>query len=145
MTITAREVMTSNPSFCRDIDTVDEAVRLMQKENCGAVPVVNDREELVGIVTDRDICLRVVLEHLDPGQCELLQVMTTGVVACRADDAMEDVLSTMKRMQVRRIPVVDDYDRCIGIITESDLARSELASRLPEVIQASVSGNMSFI
>lgn len=134
----ARDVMTSNPSVCEDIDTLYEAVQVMRTEDCGVVPVVNDRDQLVGIVTDRDLCMQLVLNNLDPELTELRDVMSVNLVTCHPEDAMEDVLLAMKRAQVRRIPVVDDQQRCIGIISEGDIARSDYAAHVAELVHAVV-------
>ena len=118
------EIMTKDPVCCLPGDTVDKAAQLMKTEDVGPIPVVTDRQtkRLVGIVTDRDLALKVVAEALDAKTTTVEEVMTTGVVACRPDDDLQKALDAMEGHQVRRIPVVDDNDQIIGIIAQADVA-----------------------
>ena len=118
------EIMTKDPVCCLPGDTVDKAAQLMKTEDVGPIPVVTDRQtkRLVGIVTDRDLALKVVAEALDAKTTTVEEVMTTGVVACRPDDDIQKALDAMEGHQVRRIPVVDDNDQIIGIIAQADVA-----------------------
>lgn len=122
---TAKELMTRNPEYCYEDDTVSDAVRVMQKFNCGVVPVSDEHHRCVGIVTDRDICMKVVNQDLDPQTTRLRDIMTTDVVTCHENEDMDSVLQRMEQRQVKRIPVVDELERCIGIISEKDVAQKE--------------------
>ena len=135
--ISAKHIMTATPSCCENIDSIFEVVRVMDNEQCGIVPIVDSGERLLGVVTDRDVCLRVVLQNLDPHQTEAGDIMSTDILTCRADDDIEDVVSKMEKKQVRRIIVVDDFDRVAGIISEGDIAR-ETNGQLEELVQAVV-------
>src|SRR6185503_9750716 len=118
------EVMTKDPSFCVPTDTVFEAAQLMKKENVGPIPIVKDKDSkrLEGIVTDRDLALKVVAEGLDPKATKVQDVMTTAVISCRPDDNANEVIALMEEHQVRRIPIVDESDRLVGIIAQADIA-----------------------
>jgi CBS domain-containing protein len=132
----AKDVMTANPSVCREENTIMDVVRVMNREDCGVVPVVDATDHCVGILTDRDICLKTVLDYLDPEDTTVNEIMTTDIVTCNQNDPIETVISVMEKNQIRRIPVVDD-DRCIvGIISEGDLAKSEAKSMVSELVEA---------
>src|SRR5205085_10384566 len=102
------------------------------------IPVVADQESkrLIGIVTDRDLALKVVAEAKDAKSTIVDDVMTTGVVACRANDDLQNALKAMEEHQVRRIPVIDDNDRIIGIIAQADIAtRINQPKKTAEVVE----------
>lgn len=134
----AKDVMTSNPSVCREENTVYDVVRIMSREDCGVVPVVDTDDKCVGIITDRDICLRLVLDHLDPEDTLVSELMSEDVITCHPDEDMEQVIAKMEREQIRRIPVVNDTDNIVGIISEGDIAKSEVRPKVSELVQAVV-------
>jgi len=120
----------------------------MEKEKLGPIPVVDDQRtgRLVGIVTDRDLALKVVAQGRDPKNTRIKEVMTRKPVACRAEKDIEECLALMEKHQVRRIPIVDDGNRIIGIIAQADIAtrlgRPEKTAELVEVVsQRGYSGN----
>jgi CBS domain-containing protein len=116
--------MTRNPVYALPHDTVAEVARLMKDKDIGPVPIVQDRDgtQLVGIVTDRDLALKVVAEGLDPSTTRVSDVMTTDIVTCREDDNIDKALNAMSKHQLRRIPVVDNENRLVGIIAQADVA-----------------------
>ncbi len=121
----ARDIMTDSPECVTPRSTLQEAARLMRDGGFGAVPVVNDERtrEVIGIITDRDIAIRHVAEgHND--SCSVGDHMTKDVECVRADSDLEDVEDLMADEQVRRVPVVDENDRLIGMIAQADLVRS---------------------
>lgn len=132
----ARDVMTQNPSTCREEHTIYDVVRLMNREDCGVVPVVDELDQCVGIITDRDICLKLVLDHLDPEDTPVSELMTTGVITCKESDDMNDIVATMEREQIRRIAVTDSEERLVGIISEGDIALSEVKPLVSELVEA---------
>ena len=121
---TCKDVMTKNPVYALPHDTVAEVARLMKDKDIGPVPIVQDRDgtQLVGIVTDRDLALKVVAEGLDPSTTRVSDVMTTDIVTCHEDDNIDKALNSMSRHQLRRIPVVDSENRLVGIIAQADVA-----------------------
>lgn len=132
------EVMTEDPSCCVPADTVFDAAQLMKSEDVGPIPIVNDKQtmKLAGIVTDRDLALKVVAEGLDPKQTKIEEVMTTGVQSCRPDDDVSNVLQLMEQHHIRRIPIVDDQDRLVGIIAQADIAtRIDQPQKTHEVVE----------
>ncbi len=118
------EVMTEKPVCCLPGDMVAEAAQLMKNENIGPIPVIENgqTQKLVGIVTDRDLALKVVAEGLDPKSTKVETVMTRLVITCLADDDIQKALDAMSKHQLRRIPVVDNNGRILGIISQADVA-----------------------
>jgi CBS domain-containing protein len=118
------EVMTKNPVCCLPNDMAAKAARLMKRKNIGSIPVIENEQtkKLVGIVTDRDLALKIVATGLDAKSTKVEAVMTPKVVTCRADDDLQKALDTMSRHQLRRLPVVDNENNILGIIAQADVA-----------------------
>ena len=132
------EVMTSDPKFCVTTETAVHAAKLMKSEDVGPIPIVSDRETkiLKGIVTDRDLVLKVIAEERDPKTTRLEEVMTTEVATCRPDDDADEALELMQQHQVRRIPIVDGDGRLVGIISQADVAtRVDEPEKTAEVVE----------
>jgi CBS domain-containing protein len=119
------EVMTKNPVCCMPNDTVAKAAQLMKRENIGSIPVIENEQTkmLVGIVTDRDLALKIVAEGRDAKSTKVEAVMTRKVVTCHAEDDLQKALDAMSGHQLRRIPVVDNDNKILGIIAQADVAR----------------------
>lgn len=125
MIMKATELMTKNPACVTPQTTVQEAASLMEREDVGSLPVVESRESmrLTGIVTDRDLALRV-LGHGKPASTPVREVMSSGHLACvHPEDGLDKVEQLMSEQQVRRIPVVDNNNCILGVIAQADLAR----------------------
>jgi len=105
-------------------DTVLKAAELMKSENVGSIPVIENEQtqKLIGIVTDRDLTLKIVAEGRDPKSMKVDAVMTHKVVTCRAEDDLQKALDAMAEHQLRRIPIVDANHRVVGIIAQADVA-----------------------
>ena len=118
------DVMTESLIYSSPEDTVSHVAQLMKTEDIGPVLIIDNEESkrLVGIVTDRDLALKVVAEGRDPQTTKVEEVMTRKVVTCRADDDVESAMKAMAQYQLRRIPVVDNDDRLVGIISQADVA-----------------------
>jgi CBS domain-containing protein len=118
------EVMTKDPVCCLPNDSVAKAAELMKSEDIGSIPVIDNEQtrKLVGIVTDRDLALEIVAEGLDAKSTKVETVMTRKVVTCLADDDLQKALDAMAEHQLRRIPVVDDDNKILGIIAQADVA-----------------------
>jgi CBS domain-containing protein len=119
-----REVMSENPMCCLPSDPVDVAARLMVTEDIGSLPVVGDLQttRLVGIITDRDLTVKVVAEGRDPKGIIVEEVMTPEPVTCHVEDHVQHALTIMAKYQVRRVPVIDDHGCLVGIIAQADIA-----------------------
>jgi CBS domain-containing protein len=118
------EVMTKNPFCCLPSDFVAKAAGLMKSNNIGSIPVIENEQtkKLVGIVTDRDLALKIVANGLDAKSTKVEAVMTRKVETCRTDDDLQKALDAMSRHQLRRIPVVDNDNKILGIIAQADVA-----------------------
>jgi CBS domain-containing protein len=118
------EVMTDNPVCCLPSDSVGQAARVMRREHIGPVPVISDERsrEIIGIVTDRDLAIKVVAEARDPNRTMVSDVMTNIIVVCRADEDLDSAIAAMEEYQIRRIPVIDQGGRIVGIISQEDVA-----------------------
>jgi CBS domain-containing protein len=133
-----RDVMTANPVCCSPGDTVAAVVKLMKTQDVGSIPICEDkdRKKLVGIVTDRDVTLRVIATGKDPNSVKVGDVMTREPVSCGPDADLQEALDAMEARQVRRIPVIDDNGRLIGIIAQADVAtRSDEPEKVAELVE----------
>jgi CBS domain-containing protein len=118
------EVMTKNPVCCLPNDTVSKVAELMKRKDIGPVPIIESEQtkRLVGIVTDRDLTLKIVAEGRDPKSTKAEEVMTRKIVTCRAEDDLQNALDAMSEYKLRRIPVIDKNDGIVGIIAQADVA-----------------------
>ncbi|HEY2972022.1 MAG TPA: CBS domain-containing protein [Pyrinomonadaceae bacterium] len=123
-TMKCKEIMTKDPVCCLPGDTVDQAAQLMKDEDVGSVPVVADQQtkRLLGIVTDRDLAVKVVAEARQIAAVKVEEVMTRNPATCHDDDDLQKAIDAMEQHQVRRIPIVDNDGRIVGIIAQADVA-----------------------
>jgi CBS domain-containing protein len=119
----ARDIMTKKPDCCTREQTARDAAQVMRDRDCGCVPVVDDAGRVVGIETDRDLAVRVIAAGKS-NDARLGELMTASVECCGQDDDLRDVEQKMAELQVRRIPIVDAGGRCLGIISQADIARA---------------------
>lgn len=119
----ARDIMTRDVATVFPNDSVQYAARLMRDEDCGAIPVVNSGGQLIGMITDRDITVRLVASGYNAARASVTDCMTNEAFACHVDETVRDCMSVMSRHQIRRLPIVDDNDRVVGIVSQADLAR----------------------
>lgn len=126
----ARNIMTDSPAVCTPETTSQDAARMMQDNDCGSLPVVENRNsmKLVGMVTDRDLALRVLGRGLD-ANTPVREAMTKNISSVKVDDGLDAVERVMTGQQVRRVPVVDGQDRVVGIVAQADLARELSGSK----------------
>jgi CBS domain-containing protein len=132
----ARDLMTKNPKCCNPNASVRDAIEIMRAEDCGLVPVTegNGEGRVVGVVTDRDIALRLGESDVKPSSVRVRDVMSTGIVRVEPDSDLSDVRRRMEEAQVRRILVCDN-DRLLGVISTADLAREASAKETGRVIE----------
>lgn len=121
---TCTEVMTKHPVCCLPHDLVEKVGDLMKSYNIGALPVIENlnSQKLVGIITDRDLAMKVVAQGLDAKVITVEKVMTQKVITCNADDDVQKAIAAMSENQLRRIPIVDSKNRILGIISQADVA-----------------------
>jgi CBS domain-containing protein len=128
-----KDVMTSEVRACEPSATVVDAAKIMAQEDVGPVPVV-ENGRLTGIVTDRDITVRVVATQRDPGSTTIGEIASTKLVTVSPDDDLETALKLLAENQVRRIPVVEG-DRLVGIVAQADIARLGSDAKTGEVVE----------
>jgi CBS domain-containing protein len=134
-----KDVMTRNPVCCEPGDPVTQVAGVMKQEDVGSVPVVEsqDSKHLMGIVTDRDIVVKVVAGGRAVEQATVRDAMTANPSSCREDDDVERAMAAMKERQVRRMPIVDADGRLTGIIAQADVAtRVQKDAKTGDLVEA---------
>jgi CBS domain-containing protein len=134
-----RDAMTADPRTVRADDAVVDAAKIMEEEDVGSVPVVDVDNVLVGMITDRDIALRVVAAGKEPRSTTVGEVATKEVSPAYPDEPLDRALEQMAHRQVRRLPVIED-DRVVGILAQADVVqevKEKEAGRLVEEISES--------
>ena len=121
--LTARDLLTNCVPTIRPEDSIERAARLMSEADCGAIPVVDESNRLVGIITNRDITVRAVARGLSIPHAQVSDCMTRQAFACSVHNTLESCVRGMSWHQVRCIPIVDDEHRVLGMISQSELAR----------------------
>ena len=129
-----REIMTSNPSTIEPQNSVVEAARIMKQEDAGVVPVT-ENGRLTGMVTDRDIAVRVVAEGKDPQSTTVREVASTDLVTVDPQQDLDEALRLMAQHQVRRLPVVEEDGRLVGVVAQADVARKGDDTKTGQVVQ----------
>jgi CBS domain-containing protein len=129
-----REVMTNRPRCVSPDTLVSEAAELMESEDVGALPVL-EGDELVGMITDRDIVIRAVAKGKDPRGMPVREVSTRDVVTVRSDEDLAEALKLMASHQVRRLPVVDDGNRLVGVLAQADVAQQAREKTVGEMVE----------
>jgi CBS domain-containing protein len=119
----ARDIMTANPTVASVDDSAAQVARAMQEKDCGSLPVVDAGGKIVGVVTDRDLAIRGLAQGLGP-DTSVAKLMTLFPYSCGPDDGVHIAEKIMAERKVRRVPVVDENQRCIGMIAQADLARA---------------------
>ncbi len=115
--------MTSNPECVRASDTVLDAARRMAQLGVGALPICGEDHRLIGMITDRDIVVKILAEGKDPRAVHSSELAQGEAVTIGADDEAREILATMAAHQVRRLPVIDGHD-LVGIVVQADVARA---------------------
>lgn len=138
-----RDVMTENPMCCAPDTPLQELARLMVEHDCGEIPIVDGQSRRpVGVVTDRDIAVRVVAKGRNPLEMVARDCMSTPVVTVSPDDSVEECCQTMEAHQIRRVPVVDGDGSCVGIVSQADVALKASESKIAEVVKEVSRGNL---
>jgi CBS domain-containing protein len=128
-----KEVMTSDVRACEPNATVADAAKVMAQEDVGPIPIV-EGGRLVGIVTDRDIVVRVVAEGRDPNATTVKEIASTELVTVSPGDDLHEALNLLAKRQLRRLPVVEG-DRLVGIVAQADIARLGEDKKTGEVVE----------
>ena len=129
-----RDVMSSNVCSVDADKTVAYAAKMMRDEDVGLAPVV-EGDRLVGTLTDRDVALRVVAEGRDPESTSVGEVASTDLVTIDPEQTLDEALRLMAQHQVRRLPVVEEDGRLVGVVAQADVAREGDDRRTGEVVE----------
>jgi CBS domain-containing protein len=129
-----RELMTQNPATLSTGSTIVDAARLMRDKDTGIAPVT-DGDRLVGVITDRDIAIEVVAQGMDPQSTKVDQIASQNLVTIDPQQDLDEALRLMAQHQVRRLPVVEEDGRLVGILAQADVARHADAERTGEVVE----------
>ena len=135
-----RDVMTPNPATVSERDSIKRVAEIMRREDAGVVPVVDGRK-VIGIITDRDIVVRLVAEGKDPANATVKEAMSGKVRAVKEDMPVNEVLQLMSHEQIRRVPVINSNNELIGIVSIGDIASDskepvKLARTVEEISEA---------
>ena len=135
---TCEDIMTPNPICCLPTDSAKKVAEMMSNQNIGPIPVIENEKtrKLIGIITDRDLVLKVIAHGKDAETTKAESVMTRKVVTCRADEDIQQVMDAMSEHQLRRVIVVDQVNKILGIISQADIAtRANQPQKTAEVVK----------
>ena len=140
-----RELMTRDVACCRSDDTCARVAKLMWDCDCGAIPVRDDDGRLVGMITDRDICMATWMQDSAPSALRVSAVMSTDLSVCGPSDSVESAERLMRSRQIRRLPVVDTDRQVVGVLSLADIVRASEGGRgrariVPEEVAATLAG-----
>src|SRR3954467_9495615 len=129
-----RDLMSSNPCSIDSDKSIAHAAKMMRDEDVGLAPIV-EGDRLVGTVTDRDIAIRVVAEGKDPESTKVKEIASTDLVTVDPQQNLDEALRLMAQHQVRRLPVVEEDGRLVGVVAQADVARNADDSRTGELVE----------
>jgi CBS domain-containing protein len=130
-------IMSGNPACCTRETTLTEVARLMERHDCGEIPVVDSEavRRPIGVVTDRDIVLKSIAKGRNPLEMSAGDCMTSPAVIVRADASLDEVKKAMEDHQIRRVVVVDEAGHCTGIVSQADIALRGSKGDTAEVVK----------
>jgi CBS domain-containing protein len=130
-----QSVMTPDPACCTAATPLRDVARMMLDNDCGQIPVVDESQRPIGVVTDRDITVRIVAEGRDSNAATAADAMTGPARTVRTDTSLADCVCLMEADQIRRVPVVDSEGRLAGIVAIADLALAGKQEATAEVVK----------
>jgi CBS domain-containing protein len=129
-----QDVMTYNVQTCRPQTNLADAAMRMWRGDCGILPVLANGQKVVGVITDRDICMATATKHRDPANIRVKEVISGKVYGCSPDTDIREALKIMQQKQVRRLPIISVEDvRLTGILSMNDVALKAKADRKAEL------------
>jgi CBS domain-containing protein len=129
-----RDVMTKNPRSVESGASATEAARIMRDEDVGIVPIV-EGDRLVGTITDRDIAIRVAADGKDPGSVTVGEIASRELVTIDPQQDLDEALRLMAQHQVRRLPVVEEDGKLVGIVAQADVAKHASSDQTGNVVE----------
>lgn len=141
--MTVASAMTQSPACCTPGSSLTDVARMMVANDCGQIPVVEDLEtrKLAGVITDRDIAVRIVAEGRNPAETNAGDCMTAPCISVTAETSLQDCCGLMETNKVRRLPVIDAEGGVVGIVSLADVSRVASAGESAEVLKQ-VSANI---
>ena len=134
MANTAREIMTGGVECAQEDETVLDAAKKMKQLGVGALPICGNDDRLKGMITDRDIVVKVLAEGKDPGSTRVGELGQGKPVTIGADDPIEELVRTMAQHEVKRLPVIDGH-KLVGMVSEADLAEHAKPEQVVSVVR----------
>jgi CBS domain-containing protein len=131
---TARDIMTSGVTIIETTSTVADAAKKLADDGVGALPIC-DNGRLTGMITDRDIVVKVIAEGRDPSTTKVIDLVQGEAVTIGADDDVQEAIRTMKDHQLRRLPVIDGTD-LVGMVSQADIARTAPDTQVGDLVEA---------
>ena len=136
-----KDVMTPDAKACWITESLADAARAMWENDCGILPIIKDGRKVVGLITDRDICMATAMHARNPSSISVEEVMTGEVYAAAPDEEIHQALATMQEHKVRRLPVVDPEGELKGILSMNDIvlkAKEPGGKKVPQLAYADV-------
>jgi CBS domain-containing protein len=133
--MSVKDIMTTNVACCTPDQSIQQVARLMVEHDCGEIPIVDESNKVVGVVTDRDICCRAVAQGANCADMQISDVMTSPAVCVTQDTSIADCTTLMEENMIRRVPVTDENGCCCGIVSQADLAGKTDGSMLDELLR----------
>ena len=115
------EVMTKSPASCSSDMNLGTAAEIMWNSNCGFLPILSSQQKVVGVITDRDMCMAMATRNRLPGEITVQQVSSGVIYSCKSEDDISTALEMMKEKGVRRLPVLDATGKLAGVLSVDDL------------------------
>lgn len=139
------QIMSKPVATCRPYDTLNAAAQIMWERDCGSVPITDDAGVLVGMITDRDICMAAYTKGAPLTAIPISDVMATPVYSCHADDSLDAAVKLMAEQQLHRVPVVNGANVPLGMLTLNDIARWAAAARPKRALAHGVAQTLAAI
>jgi len=135
--MTVASVMTDTPVCCTPKSSLTEVAKMMSDNDCGQIPVVENlaTRKLAGVITDRDIAIRIVAQGINSAEAHACDCMTSPCITVKPEDSIQDCCTLMETNKIRRIPVVNAKDEVVGIVSLADVARHANASTTAAVVK----------
>ena len=143
-----KDVMMRTPAFCTTESNAGEAVEIMWNRNCGLLPIVDPEKKVIGVVTDRDLCIALGTRNARPGELAVKGIATGKVYACLPEEEIHSALSTMAREKVRRLVVLNADGNLEGILSMDDIVRhatDRATGKFPELSYADVVATLQHV
>lgn len=130
-----KDAMHKDANWCDPEKPISEVAKLMKDEDIGSVPI-GENDRLIGMVTDRDLTIRAVAEGRDPKKTKARDIMSKGIIYCTENQNIEDAVHLMEEKKLRRLPVINDNKRLVGMLSLGDISHAAGQSLSGELLQA---------